>query len=106
MKRLTDWLRMKFEEIAKLLTGISCPVFGLQWSPTEADCVVARRMIRFLEDRRVLYVPYDVENRLLLHAIDSADSGDAHQRADEAERDGWSAVWFTPGDENGVPPVS
>ena len=52
---------MKFEEITKRLTGVSCPIFGVQWNPPEAHCTVARRVVRFLEDRRVLYVPYDVE---------------------------------------------
>jgi hypothetical protein len=61
MNRLFNWLRMNFEEITKRVTGISCPVFGLQWNPPEAQCALARRVIRFLEDRRVLYVPYDVE---------------------------------------------
>ena len=52
---------MKFEEITKRLTGVSCPIFGVQWNPPEAHCTVAHRVVRFLEDRRVLYVPYDVE---------------------------------------------
>lgn len=60
-RTLTGGQKMKFEEITKRLTGISCPIFGVQWNPPEAECVVARRVIRFLEDRRVLYVPYDVE---------------------------------------------
>lgn len=52
---------MKFEEIRKRLTGVSCPIFGVQWNPPESHCLVARRVIRFLEDRQVLYVPHDVE---------------------------------------------
>ena len=55
------WIRMKFEEITKRLTGLSCPVFGIQWNPPEAQRSIARRVVRSLEDRRVLYVPYDVE---------------------------------------------
>ena len=53
--------RMKFTDIAQRITGFSCPVFGVQWNPPEAERAVARRTIRFLEDRRVLYVPYDAE---------------------------------------------
>jgi len=61
MKSLGKSLRMKFDEIKNRLTGLSCPVFGIQWNPPESQRAVARRVIRFLEDRRVLYVPYDVE---------------------------------------------
>lgn len=52
---------MKFREIASRLTGISCPVFGVSWNPPEAERSVARRVLAFLEDRRVLYVPSEVE---------------------------------------------
>lgn len=54
----------KFSEIARRVTGLSCPVFGVQWNPSEAECAVARRVVRFLEDRRVLYRPFDVETPL------------------------------------------
>lgn len=46
---------MKFKEITSRLTGISCPVFGVSWKPVEAERETARRIITFLEDRRVLY---------------------------------------------------
>ncbi|MHB8404885.1 MAG: DUF6650 family protein [Gammaproteobacteria bacterium] len=52
---------MKFSEIASRLTGFSTPIFGVSWNPPEAHCAVARRLITFLEDRRVLYVPSEVE---------------------------------------------
>ena len=52
---------MKFEEITKRLTGISCPVFGISWNPPEAECSKAKRAITFLEDRRVLYTPSEIE---------------------------------------------
>lgn len=52
---------MKFQEIICRVTGLSVPIFGIQWNPPEAHCVVARRVLTFLEDRRVLYVPSEME---------------------------------------------
>lgn len=53
---------MKFKEAASRLTGFSVPLFGVQWNPSEAQCVAARRTMAFLEDRRVLYVPSEMES--------------------------------------------
>ena len=50
---------MKFSEIAGRLSGFSTPIFGVQWEPPVIDRDVARRVISFLEDRRVLYDPYE-----------------------------------------------
>jgi hypothetical protein len=52
---------MKFKEVLTRLTGVSCPVFGISWNPPEAEIAVARRVLAYLEDRRVLYRPYDME---------------------------------------------
>jgi hypothetical protein len=52
---------MKFKEIVNRLSSITMPIFGVSWKPKMPDVTVARRVIRYLEDRRVLYVPYDVE---------------------------------------------
>lgn len=52
---------MDFKEIASRITGFSTPVFGVSWNPPEAEIAVARRVLAFLEDRRVLFNPYDLE---------------------------------------------
>ena len=52
---------MKFSEIANRLTGISTPVGGVSWQPAELEIAGARRVVAFLEDRRVLYDPYQME---------------------------------------------
>jgi hypothetical protein len=52
---------MKFDELKERLTGISCPFFGISWNPPQAERTIARRIIRFLEDRRVFFAPYHWE---------------------------------------------
>ncbi|HEY6448718.1 MAG TPA: DUF6650 family protein [Acidobacteriaceae bacterium] len=52
---------MKFSEIANRLTGISTPFGGASWQPAEMEIAAARRLIAFLEDRRVLYEPGQME---------------------------------------------
>jgi len=52
---------MKFSELASRLTGFSIPVFGVSWNPPEPEVAVARRVLAFLEDRRVLFNPYHLE---------------------------------------------
>jgi len=52
---------MKFTEIANRLTGISTPFGGASWQPAELEIAGARRVIAFLEDRRVLYDPCQME---------------------------------------------
>lgn len=52
---------MKYREVLSRITGISIPVFGIQWHPPETDRATAKRVLAFLEDRRVLYVPSEME---------------------------------------------
>jgi len=48
--------------MARKVTGISTPLGGLQWSdPGPSEGQIVRRFLVFLEDRRVLYNPYDIE---------------------------------------------
>ncbi len=53
---------VRFAEIRQRVTGFSIPVFGVSWNPGEAEVTVARRVITFLEDRRVLFNPYELED--------------------------------------------
>jgi len=56
---------MKFFEIGQRINsiGISTPIFGFSvgWVPSESAKQIAREVIIFLEDRRVLYEPYHME---------------------------------------------
>ncbi len=52
---------MRFSEVARRLTGVSCPIFGVSWDPGEAKVAPARRVLVYLEDRRVLFAPWNVE---------------------------------------------
>jgi hypothetical protein len=52
---------VKVSEIANRLTGFSTPIFGVSWTPPQLDREVAQRVIRFLEDRGMLYQPYEAE---------------------------------------------
>jgi hypothetical protein len=52
---------MKWKEAANRLNGFTIGPFGAQWSPKATDAEVARRVLRFLEDRRVLYNDYAFE---------------------------------------------
>ncbi|HXF79432.1 MAG TPA: hypothetical protein VN598_11255 [Usitatibacter sp.] len=48
---------LQFQEITKRLNGVSIPIFGVQWVPTEPERKIVRDVLIALEDRRVLYNP-------------------------------------------------
>ena len=52
---------MRFRDIARRLTGLSTPVFGVSWNPPKPEIEIARRVISHLEDRRVLFNPTEME---------------------------------------------
>lgn len=54
-------LKLAYQEIKSRLTGFSIPMFGISWQPEESEIKIANRVIRYLEDRRVLYSPYELE---------------------------------------------
>ena len=51
----------KSYKLLKKITGISCPFFGISWNPRKSDREKIKRVITFLEDRRVLFNPYHLE---------------------------------------------
>lgn len=53
---------LKFERIYKNITGLSCPVFGIQWNAPIIEADEARSIIVLLEDKRVLFNPADMED--------------------------------------------
>jgi hypothetical protein len=55
-------LAVKWKEVLSRLTGVSTPIGGISWQPSEPESEAARRMIAFLEDRRVLYSMPDHEH--------------------------------------------
>ena len=62
----TKTMKIKYKKLAKSLTGISTPFFGVSWNPPETDREIVRRLITFLEDRRALYNPYNIETPMFV----------------------------------------
>ena len=54
-------MKVNFAKIAKAITGISTPFFGVSWNPPVSDQEVARKLLIFLEDRRALYDPVETD---------------------------------------------
>jgi hypothetical protein len=53
---------MRFKEVISRITGINCPVFGASSNPPQPEIDAAKRVVRGLEDRRVLYNPFQLED--------------------------------------------
>lgn len=53
---------MRFEKIYKNITGLSCPIFGIQWTAPIIESDEAKKTIIFLEDKRVLFNQVTMEN--------------------------------------------
>ncbi|CAG9426770.1 TPA: DUF6650 family protein [Providencia alcalifaciens] len=46
---------MHFNSILRRINGISTPIFGVSWTPDNQEFQAVRKLVTFLEDRRVLY---------------------------------------------------
>jgi hypothetical protein len=53
--------RLGLPELARRITGFSTPFFGVQWTPPSAERDTVGGFVTFLEDRRVLFAPYELE---------------------------------------------
>lgn len=53
--------KLRGKTLASRLTGISTPIGGVSWTPPVDERSKARRLLVYLEDRRALYHPYDME---------------------------------------------
>ncbi len=53
--------KLKGKQFLNRLNGISTPVGGVSWTPPVDEREIARKLLVFLEDRRVLYMPFNME---------------------------------------------
>ena len=61
---------MAVSDLRGRLSGLSIAgIGGASWQPRESDQAVARRILAYLEDRRVLYAPFECE--IPAHCVDS-----------------------------------
>ena len=52
---------MNWKKIANRIRGFSLGGFGAEWEPPQLEQDIAQSVITFLEDRRVLFNPYPLE---------------------------------------------
>ena len=64
--------KIRFQEIASRITGISIPVFGVSWNPPVSERKIVREVLVFLEDRRALYNDYahEIEDQVTTSVLE------------------------------------
>ena|SRR5262245_60221247 len=60
---------LDFKDIASRISGFSCPIFRVSRNSPELARTKARRVVRYMADKRVLFNPYELEIRK--HCVDS-----------------------------------
>jgi len=53
--------KLKGKQLATRLTSISTPIGGVSWTPPVDEHDVAKKLLVFMEDRRAMFMPYDME---------------------------------------------
>jgi hypothetical protein len=53
--------RLSLADLGRRITGFSTPFFGVSWKAPAAERETVRTFLTFLEDRRVLFNPYQLE---------------------------------------------
>jgi hypothetical protein len=54
-------IKLKGQELATRLTGVSTPIGGISWKPPVDERDKARRLLVYLAGQRALHYPYDKE---------------------------------------------
>lgn len=63
-------IRRVIRDALRRITGVSTPVGGVSWTPSQSEREALRKLVIFLEDRRALFDPYNVEATLLVeHSV-------------------------------------
>jgi hypothetical protein len=63
-------MRRAIADALRRVTGVSTPVGGVSWAPAPSERDALRQLVVFLEDRRALFDPYDVETTVLVeHSV-------------------------------------
>ena len=52
---------VSFKKIARSVTGISTPIFGVSWTPPKDERKIVQKLVVLLEDRRALYYEQHME---------------------------------------------
>jgi hypothetical protein len=53
---------VRLSEIANRLNGISTPFFGVSWTPATVDVVIAKKVITYLQGRRLLLSAHEIHD--------------------------------------------
>jgi uncharacterized protein DUF6650 len=69
VKNQAKKVSLKGKSLLSRLTGISCPVAGVSWTPPVDEQDIGKRLLTFLEDRRLLYEDFHWEYGP--HVVDS-----------------------------------
>lgn len=52
---------LRFKDILSKISGVSTAIAGVQWQTSKSELACAKSVINYLEDRRVLYNPTELE---------------------------------------------